>query len=477
MRSSITLILFIVFQAVSFGQAPPAKQHSLVTDKAILADRIDRLVSGYTDLGIFSGVVLVARDGVPLYEKAFGLANRQTATPNTLKTRFVIGSMNKSFTQVVIHQLVDEGKLRYADRLVDILDGFDQPDAPQITVRHLLEHTSGFGDYHTPEYWSKGDGKENIQGLTDLIRQQDLMFYPGEDQAYSNAGYILLGAIIEKTTGRSYAQEVRDRVVIPLGLKETYLEKVRNVQGRAIGYMKTLDGVVDNEEAINEPRSDGGFYATAGDVLIFYRHFFYDTMLVSPKARKESGFFRSIAPAYSESGAGIPLAGGFMGANTVHMEMPADQISIVVMANMDEPVGELICMGIHATIVGKEPASAVLPAKLNVHKAFVQYGEEYVLTHFDELTTNWHPADPRDAILNNLGYDLMNEGQVENAIVIFTINTRLFPDIANCWDSLGEALAEHGETKKAITAYRKALEIRPDLPTSIQALKRLDQGK
>lgn len=177
----------------------------------------------------------------------------------------------------------------------------------------------------------------------------------------------------------------------------------------------------------------------------------------------------------AEPGRGIPLAGGFNGANTVHMEMPADNISIVVMANMDEPVAEKICFGIHAIINGKEPARAVLPAKLNVLQAFTESGVAYVKQHFETLTANWHPADPKDLILNNLGYDLLSSGKTNQALEIFKLNTELFPNIGNCWDSYGEALLKKGDRKAALAAYKKALEINPDIPTAKDAVKQLQE--
>ena len=472
MKQILFSTIFLLQVATGFGQSngKPSKQ----IDQPGITARVDALVKEYTDMDIFSGVVLIAVDGKPFYQKPFGMADRAKKTPNTLDTKFVIGSMNKTFTQVVVLQLIEESKLKYTDRLVEILDGFTQRDADKITVEHLLNHTSGFGDYHGPQYWNTAYEQKNIPGLTELIKKLPLHFPPGTENEYSNAGYILLGAIIEKVSGKSFAENVWDRIVKPLQLKNTWLEKVKEVPGRAIGYLKTLDGVEDNEGFITEPRSDGGFYATAGDVLLFYRNFFYGTKLLKESTKENFGFFKRMKPMLNEQGRGLPIAGGFNGANTVHMEMPADNISIVVMANMDEPVAEKICLGIHAIINGKEPPKAALPAKLNVFKAYAASGADHVKQHFEALTVNWHPGDPKDMILNNLGYDLLSSGKTDQAIDIFKLNTELFPKIGNCWDSYGEALLKKGDRKAALEAYKKALEINPDIPSAKEAVKKLE---
>lgn len=444
-------------------------------DYSEVTKKTDDLVNAYIDLGIFSGVVVIADKGKPFYEQSFGLADREKGIPNTLETKFVIGSMNKTFTRILILQLMEEGKLALSDQMVKYLKGFDQPDAPKITINHLLNHTSGFGDYHSPELFDLPYQKKNIQGILPLIKKLELNFEPGTDNEYSNAGYIILGAIIEKITGKSYAENVTERIAKPMEMKSLVTTNVKQIPDRAIGYMKTFDGYIDNEEFISEPRSDGGFYANVYDILKFYRAYFYGDELLNDKQRKQDEFFQRIAGICEEHGAGIPLAGGFNGANTVHVEMLADDISIVVFANMDEPVAEKIAIGILHIINGKIPEEPALPAKLNVYKTYKDKGINYVKEHFEELTTNWFFGDPKDFILNNLGYDLLFSGQLEEAIDIFKLNTELYPEIANCWDSYGEALLESGDRNGALKAYKKALEINPDLPSTRKAVKELEK--
>lgn len=467
--------IFILLTTLLFIGCKGQDHSSTSLNKEDISQQTDDLVKEYLDLGIFSGVVLIAQEGQPFYQKAFGLANRETNTPNKVDTKFVIGSMNKTFTHLVILQLIKEGKLQLSTRMVDHLDGFQQRDAGKITIEQLLNHTSGFGDYHSPAFFELPFEKKNIQNILPLLKTMALHFEPGTENEYSNAGYIILGAIIEEVTGKSYAQNVDERIAEPLALNSLVTTNVKQIPNRAIGYLKTFTGYEDNEEFISEPLSDGGFYATADDMLKFYREYFYGDRLISDEIRKEDDFFQRIGDIKNEKGAGIPLAGGFNGANTVHLEMLADDISIVVFANMDEPVAEKLAIGILKIINGKSPDKAMLPAKLNVYNAYKEKGEEYVKQNFDSLTSNWFDSDPKDLILNNLGYDLMFSDQLADALQIFKLNTVLFPEIGNCWDSYGEALLKTGDQEAALSAYKKALEINPDLPSAQAMVKELQK--
>jgi CubicO group peptidase (beta-lactamase class C family) len=447
---------------------------SIFLDKEKVSIKTDKLVNEYIDLGIFSGVVLISEQGKPFYEKAFGQANRETNSPNTLATKFSIGSMNKSFTRTIILQLIDEGKLRFDSKMVDFIDGFEQDQAQNIEIVHLLNHSSGFGDYHSPEYFDLPYDKKNIQGIMPVLKKMDLLFPPGEENEYSNAGYIILGAIVEKITGKTYAENVEERIAKPLKLNDLVTGKVKETPDRAIGYMKTIYGYENNEEYISEPRSDGGFYANIYDIHKFYRTYLLTDQLFSTEVKNKDGFFERIAPVYKENGAGIPLAGGFNGANTVHLEMLADNISIVVFANMDEPVAEKIAIGILNIINGKAPEKPMLPAKLNVYTLYKEKGINHVKENFDVLTSNWFDNDPKDLILNNLGYDLLFDGKIDEALDIFKLNTELFPAVGNCWDSYGEALLKKGDKQAALSAYKKALEINPNIPSAKQAVMELE---
>ncbi len=474
MKHYALTILLTLLCLIGCGQASPPKADTSALDKEKFSAEVDALVKQYMDLDLFSGVILLADQGKPFYEKAFGMADRERKIPNTVHTRILIGSMNKTFTRVVVLQLIDEGKLKMDDKLGDLLPGFPKEAAEGITIAHLLEHRSGYGDYHTPAFWVTPPEEQTISSVVELARHMPLHFVPGTDEQYSNLGYVLLGAIIEKVTGRPFGESVQTRIVDKLQLKETDVFGTRGPENEAVGHRLTITGeVVRFPRSEGPPRPDGGFLATANDIFRFYQSFHYGTNLLSAKMRANDPLILEIEKLKKTPDQSMGEAGGFDGGNTVNLELPGRRFTAVVMANMGEPVAEKIVSGIQDLLLGHTPKPAMRPAGELVYKAFKEHGPAYVKQHFDSLTVNFHAQDPKDLILNSVGYELLVSGQVDHAIAAFTLNTELFPNAANCWDSLGEAWLKKGEKKKALANYRKALELDPELPSAVQAVKDL----
>ena len=224
-----------------------------------LSVAIDSLIGDYESLGIFSGVVLVASKGSPFYLKAFGPADRGSGTPNNTSTLFDIGSMNKTFTDIVVRQLAEEGKLDLQDKMSSYLPGFSDPRASEITIQHLLEHRSGFTDYHSQDYFNLPLEERRLAAIVERAKSSRLEFDPGTSEAYSNLGYVILGGVIEAATGRSYFEEVRDRIKTPLQLEDTYLTDFSGLSHRvAKGYFYAPLGQLEENVSLQDlHRGDG----------------------------------------------------------------------------------------------------------------------------------------------------------------------------------------------------------------------------
>ncbi|MEZ4898611.1 MAG: serine hydrolase [Saprospiraceae bacterium] len=434
-------------------------------------------IQKYIDLDLFSGVVLIADHGVPVYHQAFGMADRANQIPITTSTRFNIGSMNKAFTKVVILQLVSEGVLRLEDTLGKFLPDFPAESRTKVTVNQLLNHRSGFGDYHQLEgYWDMPWEEKTPEKLLEMASQLSLMFEPGTDQAYSNAGYVLLGAIAEKATGQSYFDLVHRRITEPLGMVDTYLQHQNPVPDRAIGYLYSMRGNLEDNEYLKEPATAaGGSYSTVADMLTFFQAYYYGKQLWDDATRQMDERYSYLQTLRSSGGASV-VAGGFEGSNTVCYAQLKDQITILVFANMDEPVAENVGLDLLNILRGKEVKPPELPAVRAVYRTLVDQGIDAVRDQFGELTQNFPPDDSKDMVLNQVGYNLLysdNPAEQATAVNVFRLNTELFPNVANGWDSLGEALLKTGDREGARKAYQRALDINPDLATAVQALKKL----
>jgi CubicO group peptidase (beta-lactamase class C family) len=249
-------------------------------DEAAVAAAIEAHVRRRAEEDRFSGVVLVARgpEGRVLLHRACGLADRDFAVPNGPRTKFHLGSMNKMFTAVCVARLVEAGKLSFDDPLVKVLPDYPNPEAARkITVRHLLTHTAGLGSlFDRPGF----DVRKRYRSHADyfpVFAREPLAFEPGTAAEYSNEGFIVLGAVLEKLTGQDYLEHVREVILRPLGMADTDSYAVDEVvPGRAVGYARYEDDPFGIE-----PRHPnwmkvgwrgnacGGGYSTAPDLLRF----------------------------------------------------------------------------------------------------------------------------------------------------------------------------------------------------------------
>lgn len=258
-------------------EKPPS--HPLT--QAELAEQVEQRLLADAAKDEFSGVVLVARDGQPILQRAIGLADREQGIPNQLQTKFRIGSMNKMFTAVCILQLVQAGKVALSDPLGKYLKNYPNAEvAQQVTIEHLLTHTGGTGDIFGPEFDAHQNELRTLDDYVKLFGARGLAFPPGTRWAYSNYGFVLLGVVIEKVTKQSYYDYVAQHVYGPAGMKDTgSLPEDQKVPLRSVGYTRfRAPGAPASPGAkwfSNAPTlpyrgsSAGGGYSTAADLLAF----------------------------------------------------------------------------------------------------------------------------------------------------------------------------------------------------------------
>jgi len=227
----------------------------------------------------FSGVALVAKGDRVIFNRAYGLADKANSIPNKLDTKFNLGSMNKMFTSVAIAQLVQAGKLSYDDTLAKVLPEYPNKEtAAKITIHQLLTHTSGLGDFFKPEFFQNREKYRNPKDYFPIFANDALRFEPGKSWSYSNAGFIVLGAIVENASDQNYFDYVRDHIFLPAGMKDTASYSVSDiVPNLGTGYTRFENG----DPLGIEPRRNnvltmpmkgspaGGGYSTAPDLLKF----------------------------------------------------------------------------------------------------------------------------------------------------------------------------------------------------------------
>lgn len=335
--------------------------------QAQAVDEASQMLNDAVKADKFSGTVLIAKDGVPFVQKAYGMANKATGTPNSLETKFNLGSINKTFTQVAICQLADQGKLSFDDLLGKWLPDYPNADARQkVTIRHLLTMTSGIGDFFGERF--DATPKDKIRTIDDYLKlfaDQPLEFEPGTQDRYSNGGYVVLGAIIEKVTGQSYYEYVREHLYKPAGMSssESYEADVpptnlaEGYTSEATGASGSIDGRVWN--LYTRPArgsSAGGGYSTVGDLLKFAEALRHMTLL-SPDATEwmmshQFSGKRAAEKATSTlvTSGGFGFAGGAPGINAVLDVDFATGYTVVVMANYDPPSAQNVARALRQVV-------------------------------------------------------------------------------------------------------------------------------
>jgi len=317
-------------------------------DDASLAQAAEQYVSKLAQADDFSGVVMVAKNGSPVFQKAYGYANREQKTPNTIDTRFNLGSINKSFTQVAIHQLAALGKISFTNSIKDFLPDYPNSEAAEkVTVKELLDMTSGIGDFFGDRY--DAAAKEKINNISDylpLFADKPLEFQPGTRRRYSNGGYIVLGAIIEKVTGTDYYSYVRSNIFAPAKMVGSDWFPKNSVESSvAVGYTKmnrpgmTQPGKERHRNTAMLPQrgsSAGGGYSTAPDLLNY-------------TVALQTG----LAPETFDGHNGFGIAGGTEGVNAALDWDPHHGYTVIVLSNYDPPIAETIAHHLRALLPQK----------------------------------------------------------------------------------------------------------------------------
>lgn len=308
---------------------------------AMTSLRVDALAAS----DLFAGVVLVAKSDKVVLERFVGHSDRDTKRPISPETQFRIGSMNKMFTSVAILQLADAGKLSLDDPVGKHLKGYPETSvAEKVKIRHLLTHSGGTGDIFTPEYTSKRLELRTLDDYVKLFGTRVLGHEPGATFRYSNYGYILLGLIVEKASGKSYYDYVRENIFEPSGMIGTdSLPETEPVPRRSIGYMMRAGGWQPNTDTLPwRGTSAGGGYSTARDLLKFAQAL-ESGKLVSKELLAEAskaqvgtyGFGFGVAGegALRRYGHG----GGAPGMNGELRIYPQSGYVVVVVSNLDPP--------------------------------------------------------------------------------------------------------------------------------------------
>lgn len=315
----------------------------------LLSGRMDALAGFYADNNQFMGTILVARGGHIVINKAYGLANIEWKIANTPDTKFRLGSVTKQFTAAAILILAERGRLSIDDPVKTHM-----PDAPaawdKITIRHLLNHTSGIANFTGfPDFGKTKSIAQTPQDLVARFKDRPLEFEPGSRWNYTNSGYVLLGYLIERISGVSYEKFVTDNIFTPLAMKDTGCDSnTALIERRASGYTPRGGGRQNADFVhMSIPLGGGSLYSTTGDLLRWERGLFGGRLL------KPESVTTMTTPVLENYGMGVFVRstngrkqvahpGGIEGFNAYMIHYPDDGLTVIVLANLNGPAAEIL---------------------------------------------------------------------------------------------------------------------------------------
>ncbi|MGZ4908032.1 MAG: serine hydrolase [Halobacteriota archaeon] len=348
------------------AQTSGASIHSsLYSSDGTTSAKLDQYMTTLTDVGQFSGAVLVAQNGTVLLSKGYGMANYASCVPNTPQTVFPIASNTKQFTAAAVMKLQEQGRLNVTDPITKYI-----PDAPSqwkdIKVYQLMNFTSGMpreGGYDVTD-------PTNI-ALPDLVHRfytVPLDFAPGTNESYSNNGYIVLSYIIEQASGQSFDQYLRQNIFQPLGMTSTGLANgYAPVPGRASGYTTEAGSLIDYDlQNIPNTYGAGAIYSTLGDLYKWEQAFNTPGGILSStsvNAMLEHSY--GVSKASFDNRTVIAFSGHNFGYWSQTAYFPNDNVTIVVLSNFERTQLQSLSKDLIAIVFG-EPYS--LPQKIDRHE-------------------------------------------------------------------------------------------------------------
>ena len=403
---------------------------------------LEEYMAGYHELGQFNGTALIVEMGNELLRQSYGFADQKNELANNSELSFAIGSISKSFTSNLVLQLIDEGKLDPDKTIDDYLPYYRQDTATEITLRHLLTHTDGLANYtNNPDFWQPYDGvvPMSTREFIQTYCSSDLEFTPGSEYRYGNAGYSVLGAIIEEVSGKPFAKVLRERVIEPLGMRATGDMRAGLPDvGLAKGYQIGPNGY-RLAEPIHKPLfAAGSMYASADDLLSYIRSLQYEDLLPRILEGVVGGTFAYgwTVSEYSAEGIAdkmqvLSTNGEVNGYNALLVQIVETQQTIILLNNTGET--NLLAMAgkVLQLLNGEHPELPLPRTRDAFYRALQEQGAQAAI----QVYRSHRNDDPGDYIyfrwlLRILAKQLMDDQRFEDAIQFLELNLETHPNDA-----------------------------------------------
>jgi CubicO group peptidase (beta-lactamase class C family) len=474
MKASLSILLSVFILSLK------AQEHSAERISFDKSGKIDSFMSAIHLGGQFMGAVLVAEKGKIIYQKGFGFADIKVKERFKPTTPCYVGSLSKQFTAMGIVLLKEKGKISYDQSI-----RYYFPELPEcyepVTVLNMLQHSSGlalFDDF--PNMMEKD--------VFDILKKQtSLRFAPGSKFEYCNANYTLLGMLIEKISGKNLDEFLTANVFVPCGMKDTYVDEpsVRN-RKRAVGYY-----IFGDEYNYNTYIGGAASVVTTVQDLYKWDQMLYNPTIISKKSLEEiftPGKKQWESKVYGKQGYGfgwfisgdesnkiVQHDGGFAGFRSYIERQVNKHNSIIFISNVRHELIGNIRQGI-MNILDNLPYTVPKISAANwIMKKVKETGMNQAIQDYKFLSKtkdsgNYYFSERE---CNSLGYYLLRNNKMDDALQLFKLNTEQFPNSSNVFDSLGEAYLKAGNKESALSCYKKSLELDPNSGNAADMIKKL----
>jgi CubicO group peptidase (beta-lactamase class C family) len=455
--------------------------------------KIDALMTTMVQRGQFNGAILVAVHGSTVYRKGFGKANFQTDADFTPETPSDIGSVTKQFTAMAVMILAERGKLSYDDPVSKFIPEFSRSaHLSQITLRQLLNHTSGIPDYGDLGIDDSGLDQQGL--IAALLKKDDLFLKAGLKYRYSNPGYALLAIVVERVSGKRFSDFLKQEIFAPIGMNNTFVYDSPTIKnGRAaVGYGQF--GQADDGGPTAIP-GDGGIYSTVDDL------FKWDQALYTEKLVHQSTLAEAFTPGKVQEGMStfgfgrdtygfgwnvekdgsskyLWHQGSHAGFRAFIGRRLADRVTVIILTNKGNSKRQDINTAIQNILADKPYLLPKQSGAEKLYRTIHESGIQAALQQYNALKkAKSEDFDLGESELNTLGYQLLyGDRRVSDAVAIFKLNAIEHPWSSNAFDSLGEAYRTNGETNLAVFSYRLAILLDPANGHAAGQLKELRAG-
>lgn len=454
--------------------------YAIKTDSSEKSKQINQFMTALYQRGQFTGAILITDHGQVIYEKAFGMADREHNIPFTIDTPEYIQSVSKQITAMGIMILKERGKLAYHESVRQYFSELP-PCMEGVSILNLLHHTGGLDTFDDFPDMTEQD-VFNI-----LKKQTNLKFEPGTKFEYSNGGYTLLGMIIEKISGQSLNEFLTKNIFLPLKMTNTSVNEIQNRNKvRAIGY--DLFGTRNNNDTFT-----GGCASVISTVRDLAK---WDEAMYTPILVKKETLEEAFAPSiiqhddiYGDRNYGFGWwvsqhngtrnifhngsSSGFKAYNEVLM---GAHINIIHISNLRHTVMFDMRKGIVNILDGKPYDLPPRSIAAWIYQQKKDKGIDSTIALYRQIKASDKKDDFNfaESELNTFGYYLSRANRLEDAIKIFILNTEAYPNSANVYDSLGEAYLKAGDKKLSLENYKKAFSLNPndmELKKRVEALR------